>query len=52
MFMDSMRKQTYQYVKLKIVTKHDGKNGQTSMFLWRNKKVAINFADMLLYAYI
>ena len=50
MFMASIRKQTNQCAqyKLKIVTKHDSRNTQVSMFLLRNIRVAINFAGMLL----
>ena len=40
MFMDCLRKQIYQFAqnKLKIVTKHDSRNTQVSMFLWKKKK--------------
>ena len=52
MFMDCIRKQTDQCAQynLKIVTKHDTKNTQVGMFLWRNIRVVINFAGMVLVA--
>ena len=47
-----MRKQTYQCAqyKLKIVTKHDRRSIQVSMFMSRYTKVVINFAGMLIVA--
>ena len=33
-----------------IVTEHDSRNTQVSMFLWRKTEVAIKFTDLLLVA--
>ena len=38
-------------ISYKIITKHDTRHTQVSIFFWRNVRVAINFAGMLLVSH-